>query len=1818
MITSKEITFTRFYINEFLQEVLNKIPENVSEVNAPHAQELIRHLTKQEDVTDGIELIAREQGSGELSIFLFDIVDRVEDYPPTIAYDALPDIVDDFVSGLDLMMEEEETVTAVEKVNLQFRNRTGEVVEEEVAEEVELAPEPVIEEPITEMPEEEVTITEESPVVPDFEPEAGEPEISFEQFFETEFMQNVSFRVDSDLDTDISSSVKSFSELIFENITTDFDSKISQSLVESILSLRTALPWRVGKTYSPSEMMKNEKELLDDYIAKLIQLSDQEPDMISNSMVQARIVLPEPTVPELVEEKQDKFVPEEPVKEFIKEEVPKEPTTIDGILSEYFQSEIEEHIRMVSECAEKLKEEPASNKLIKEMITTLQSFNEISMIHGYVLIESFCGHVIDIFLHGLKDKMQVDTQQISSFPEVFDILRQTDKLKDAKQNTEESEKLKDIVTILETSLFIPKSKESDKPKQKKETKSQSEPEEEKEISSDDKDALAGIIKDTLQDTKIIVTRELDSENTPIKCREILSKMKSAADVVALSNISQCVELLISAIDEKSGITNEQLKVIYTEFVESISTKMDPEDWKLKLGPKDTKKGDISSEDQSDLLNIIAEIEELNLSSFNAELTEIFEYKNQEACQKQVRYFKRLKSNLLLLGAVEKTALADYFISLFSDQENLPEASTDQLQEINQSYKIFIQSLRSESGAVNPEDLVEILKEMLAAEKVEPIVTEQKKTEDTDAAESEMSGIEDDILSKEDLIQETEEDKEEVTSDEEGDEDLAEIFKQEAESAVNQINDSIKILEKDVMNRQAYQNIERNIHSLKSSARLMGNNEVAELAAPLEDVCEKLASGSYQPNENHRDLVVGSVKALSGIINNEDIDNSEFIKKLENVEFPESAEEESAASDASHTGTESDKPLFSSDTDEDDDLLQIFKEESAEFIKLLNQASDDLEKNPKDQEAIKQLEHASHSLKSPAKMLGFSDIGQMGDAIENIAEASLKGELVLNKDMVKKVSDSIGYISELSEGKKLDPTAMSQIFSDLEIANISQISGEEAVTDEAGKNDINVFLSEAEELLGKINTDLLALEKNPDNKGLLDSVSRYLHTLKGSAQIMGQEKIGNLAHAIEDVFSQLKENNEKIPERTFDIVFRSVDGIQTMAHDIKVGKEESVNTYQELLSALKEEVILLKNDVTQTTLSTMRPVEIEKAPEMQKDAEKTIKITTDRLDNFVNMAAELVINKTQLADQLDKLKDIRKKIENDRERLKKTGNKIESVLGKKSADPDKESQEELVNNFEEILANLDDLSHRVSIITQNFDQNINQISHLSKTLHDDILQVRMVPTEVLFDRYPRAVRDMAKKQKKKINLLVEGEDTEMDRAMIESLTDPIMHLVRNAIDHGIELPKDRKSSDKNEDGIILLRARRDKNQVIVEIQDDGKGINIDDIKRAIVRKKLATKARVEKLTEDEILDYIFQPGFTTKRAASKVSGRGVGLDVVAEEIQKLKGDIRISSTPAKGTIFSIRLPLTLAITQALLVQMKGETLAIPLNSIEETLDFDKKKLITKDKQQYIKVRRSEVPVGFLSDFIKYESEVSAEEDTGNILIIQDGSVRYGIIVDRALRREEIVVRSLGEELADMDFVAGGTIFGDGSVVLIVDIPAITRKIEADYLDEQRDFSSLESARDILKGKSKKSVPKKKPAAQKKSTDKINKKKIEERKPSALIVDDSLSVRKFVSSVLERNNYSTMLAEDGPDALEELKTSQYDIIITDLEMPKMQGFELIEKIREQEHLKDVPIVILTGKAAKENKQQGLKLGANAYIVKPFKENDLLKTLEKFIQV
>ena len=769
-----------------------------------------------------------------------------------------------------------------------------------------------------------------------------------------------------------------------------------------------------------------------------------------------------------------------------------------------------------------------------------------------------------------------------------------------------------------------------------------------------------------------------------------------------------------------------------------------------------------------------------------------------------------------------------------------------------------------------------------------------------------------------------------------------------------------------------------------------------------------------------------------------------------------------------------------------------------------------------------------------------------------------------------------------------------------------------------------------------------LEKHPDNKAIINDLNRTIHTLKGSAQILNFKQIGEVAHKIEDLFVKSRDSGQGLDEKQVDIIFKAVDVIQALIKSIRSGSKEVNSDVQTVLDQINqvlgdqtaEQKAQGKTPIPESPPTKPKVVGIENDTEIPAQNDQFIKITTDNLDKLINMAAELVINKTQLTSYLDKLRKIGETIEEDKKRLGKTDHTINSFLEKTNTgeklDPASLKIDEHVLNdlisatgdFKNVLNTFDTVASSFRAITRDFEQNIGQISSLSKSLHDDILQVRLVPTELLFNRYPRAVRDMAKKLNKKVTLVVEGEQTEMDRALIESLTDPVMHLVRNAIDHGLETPDERKEQGKNEDGILLLKARRSKNQIIIEVQDDGRGIDPARIKEQIIKNGLAARKDIERMSVGEIMDHVFKPGFSTREKASDVSGRGVGLDVVANQIQKLKGDIRLSSTPGRGTIFSIRVPLTLAIAQAIMVKIGKEVLAIPLSAVEETVRFKDPELVEKDERAFITLRDQLIPVAYLSSLLDYGDQVQeAEETDKTAIIVREAGAMYGLIVDKVLGREEIVIKSLGEELASIPYISGGTVSGDGSIILILDIPSLTQKIKSDVDEPEEDFSAIDRAREVLaedstKSKLKKATKKKEPI--KPSSAMIKKKKVSGRKPVALIVDDSVSVRKFVSSVLEKNDYATILAEDGPEALEELEKNKFDIIITDLEMPKMQGFDLIAEIRKHRKFESIPIVILTGRAGKKHKDKGTELGANAYITKPFKESDLLNTLEEFISI
>ena len=541
------------------------------------------------------------------------------------------------------------------------------------------------------------------------------------------------------------------------------------------------------------------------------------------------------------------------------------------------------------------------------------------------------------------------------------------------------------------------------------------------------------------------------------------------------------------------------------------------------------------------------------------------------------------------------------------------------------------------------------------------------------------------------------------------------------------------------------------------------------------------------------------------------------------------------------------------------------------------------------------------------------------------------------------------------------------------------------------------------------------------------------------------------------------------------------------------------------------------------------------------------------------------------------------------------------------------------NFKEISRKINAVNSRLNKLSQGFEKNINRISNLSKELHSDILKARMVPIEQLFNRYPRLVRDIAHEQNKQIELIIEDNEAELDRALVESLTDPILHIIRNAVDHGIESPKERADANKDKKGTIRLRASQDKNQIVIDIIDDGRGIDLEKVKAKVVKNKITTKTAVEKLSEAEILDFIFLPEFSTREKTSDVSGRGLGLNVVYNQIQKLKGIIRVKTEQNMGTTFSIRVPLTLVIAQALMVKVQNQNIAIPVIAVQESSQFKMDEVLVDDERKYLKVRGKLLPFIAITDILKFDGSKDDTEELKSALVLHDAGVSIALGVGEIIGRQEIVIKSLGDHLQNVDYIAGGTILGNGEVALILDYAAIVRLVESQYFGRLSDKASLQSPQKAIEEKTRKiekeTAEAKPPVPARK---KIEKKKITNRKPKVLVVDDSISVRNFVSSVLEKKGFSTFKSSDGSSALKRLNKGDIDIVITDLEMPKMTGFQLIESIRDEEQYNELPIVILSGKTGKDYRDKAMDIGANAFIMKPFKENDLLNVLGQFIEI
>ncbi|NTV47137.1 MAG: hybrid sensor histidine kinase/response regulator [Chlorobiales bacterium] len=517
-------------------------------------------------------------------------------------------------------------------------------------------------------------------------------------------------------------------------------------------------------------------------------------------------------------------------------------------------------------------------------------------------------------------------------------------------------------------------------------------------------------------------------------------------------------------------------------------------------------------------------------------------------------------------------------------------------------------------------------------------------------------------------------------------------------------------------------------------------------------------------------------------------------------------------------------------------------------------------------------------------------------------------------------------------------------------------------------------------------------------------------------------------------------------------------------------------------------------------------------------------------------------------------------------------------------------------------NFDDAIKELRDLTSDLNQNIVKVSTIANDLNREIVGMRMVPVKQMFIRFSRSVRDIARSENKLINFITEGEDTKLDKMVMEEVIEPMMHIVRNSIGHGLETPEERRAHNKNDVGRLTLRAYQKGNRVILEVEDDGSGIPVDKVRMKALEKGLITAEKAEKMTSEAAIELIFRPGFSTADKITELHGRGVGLDVVHSTIRSLKGFVKVETKEGQGTKFIISLPLTLAISDALLVELLGNIYAIPLEAIFETLTIPSETIEIEDGKRFIKTRNDRIELHYLNDLLGFDSDLLHFKAMLPVAVIDYDNKRIAVAVEKLIGKEEVVVKTLGSHLRNVRGVIGATILGDGRVVIILDMNFLLRPLEA----RERDFyitiePKVEEALPVMIEPQPVSTTKRRRKGE---------------RITVLAADDSPSVRKYIQSVLDQAGIDVVSVDDGINALNKLPSSNCDIILTDLEMPRMNGLELVSEVRKMPEYAEIPIVIVTARAGEKHRRKGLELGANAFLNKPFDPKSLIETIESFV--
>ena len=772
-----------------------------------------------------------------------------------------------------------------------------------------------------------------------------------------------------------------------------------------------------------------------------------------------------------------------------------------------------------------------------------------------------------------------------------------------------------------------------------------------------------------------------------------------------------------------------------------------------------------------------------------------------------------------------------------------------------------------------------------------------------------------------------------------------------------------------------------------------------------------------------------------------------------------------------------------------------------------------------------------------------------------------------------------------------------------------------------------FLIEAFELIEQIDHDLVELEANPEDLELLNRIFRVAHTVKGSSSFLNFDVLTELTHHMEDVLNKARKGELKITPDIMDVVLESVDMMKGLLESIRDNGSDAAAgiDIKNICASLTQ--------ISEGEAPSVAPeAPVTPAPEPVKEPEPAA--PAEEAAPEVSDAELSKLSDSEVEAEIERLLKVRKAEDQARRASKGIAPKSpEEIAPAASAAPapapkpapsrerdaDKKvpaaSSNSAVAQEQTIRVEVKRLDHLMNLIGElvlgknrllkiyddveeryegeKFLEELNQVvSSLSLVTTDiqlAVMKTRMLPIAKVFNKFPRMIRDLSRDLGKQIDLEISGEETELDKSIVEEIGDPLVHIIRNSCDHGIEDPETRKAMGKPEKGLVQLKAYNEGNHIVVEIVDDGKGLDADMLKAKSIEKGIITEREADAMSEKEAFGLIFKPGFSTAAKVTNVSGRGVGMDVVKTNIEKLNGIIDIESEVGKGTVMKLKIPLTLAIIQSLLVGTQEEFYAIPLASVLETVRVPIDDIYTIDGKNVLRLRDEVLSLVRLSDVFGVNKVFDGGDQT-YVVIIGVAEAKLGIIVDTLVGQEEIVIKSMGDYLQNIPGIAGATIRGDGRVTLIIDVGAMmemAKDIKVNIRAEMEDSTKA----------------KEKPSDYK-----------------VLIVDDSKMDRTIMQKSLEPIGVTIIEATNGVEALNIIKSGEhaFDAVLIDIEMPRMDGYTLAGEIRKYSKYRTLPLIAVTSRTSKTDRLRGVEVGMTEYITKPYSSEYLENVVRKNIKL